>query len=130
MTPNPQAPWHCGLIVSWSQGTGSEKGETMAPTDPQKPELDYLEGEPPNWDEGVARLRIENNFLVGPCPRCGHDISGDLRSIPSVPLAVEGQDVAPAPKRVMVTCNCDSPHHGRPENESGCGASGGVEVQP
>jgi hypothetical protein len=94
-------------------------------------DVPYQPGNPDNWPIGVVKLHIlevptqegkVERKLVGPCPRCGHEIFKDLEPRDG-PYLVE-----PPPMIVQVVCNCDHAHSGAPANTPGCGAAGGAEV--
>jgi hypothetical protein len=79
----------------------------------------------------------DNNWQKsGRCPRCKHSmdrIVGPEYVFPQDFLetaVLEDIDLAvplrtrTRPTRVLVRCNCTSPHEGRPDNRSGCGSAG------
>src|SRR4051812_14225560 len=62
-------------------------------------------------------------MFVGPCPRCGHEMSKFFRDDVDV-LTVEAdldKDIA--------RCNCNAPHEDRPAEKTGCGAYWGMHVK-
>jgi hypothetical protein len=99
-----------------------------------EPDCSYAQVEMDDW----SSLAIEDNRLVGHCPRCGHFISRPLEGkqattfAPIRKMQFEGPwaHTPPNPLRVKIVlrCNCDQAHKGGPEGKFGCGAYGGKWV--
>ena len=94
----------------------------------------YEPGEPAEWSEGVERLEYkrvagaqgrEVHEIVGPCPRCKHELRKDISDVVGPALTLAGAENL----IVRVVCNCTSPHEGAPTGTTGCGAEGGVELE-
>ena len=71
----------------------------------------------------VWRRRDEDTrSKVGPCPRCGHEMSVVTQSVfhlrMATPLGAE---------KVYAACNCGAKHEDAPEGQSGCGANGLID---
>lgn len=78
--------------------------------------------------EALTVVGKPNDWWVrGPCPGCGHTISRNITPL----MGVTFIDGAPPPS-IVVRCNCGGPHDGRPQDTSpqGCGAAGGVTINP
>src|SRR5215213_11026608 len=95
----------------------------------------------PEWLEELNNWpwtkRDDDNWQkVGRCPRCQHTmdrIVGPGFVFPQdfiESVVLEDIDLAMPlrtrrrPNRVLVRCNCTSPHEGRPDGRSGCGPAG------
>lgn len=92
----------------------------------------YQPGEPADWKAKVGKLQLQESGgsssrnrrreLVGPCPRCGHEIMADVSVISGPTMEAPGRET------IKVVCNCTSFHEGAPAGTSGCGASGWVDI--
>jgi hypothetical protein len=91
-------------------------------------ELEYEYGTPREWQVGVNELKLVGDVgdysLQGPCPRCKHQLTHELKHEGGVGFN-PGQ---PEPTVVLVTCNCQIAHKGAPAGKYGCGAFGGVQI--
>ena len=88
----------------------------------------YEEGEPPEWVDGLAKLKAElvgaEIKISGECPRCHpHDINYAAKP-------QSGATAAPnlPPGRFVLTCTCKEGHPDTPPGKSGCGARGVVHL--
>ena len=85
----------------------------------------------PEWGEAIREtFRFEASGdawdYVGSCPRCRHPIAKRLQ--------MGGTNTFRAPgdanrSGMLVRCNCDSQHEGRPDGSKGCGAYGTLELE-
>lgn len=69
--------------------------------------------------EGTLRLDPQGDHaytLTGHCPRCGHHTSQHLQFGADRP----GETDSPS-QTFRIACNCDRDHHGRPNDQAGCG---------
>lgn len=98
--------------------------------------LKYEKGEPAEWRDGIENLQLEvrqapgsgNNRtydIVGPCPRCKHQLRKNIDYIVGPALALSSLEELV----VRVVCNCTSAHEGAPEGTSGCGAEGAIKLE-
>ncbi len=93
----------------------------------------YVEATPENWNQGAEAMTLTNHVISGKCPACSHEITADIGPAHGVTgFWVTKQAKDTGPMIVEVACNCGFAHPGRPADapQRGCGAYGGVEVQP
>lgn len=73
-------------------------------------------------------------ILVGDCPRCSHQMDFFVATEPSGSLLgtrIRGMSTRPdepSEFEKTIVCNCEMPHDGRPEGDSGCGAMARILV--
>ncbi len=86
--------------------------------------------------EATDKDGIVSSRVVGPCPRCAHDLDdpqthsavtnmlgGEWRGLPPASL-----ETAPVYLTVDVSCGCNKPHSGAPAGRIGCGVTFRVEL--
>ena len=71
--------------------------------------------------------------LIGPCPRCSHQMSVELpikaRIGRGVSVEFDGESLGRKSFSKVAFCNCGAPHEGRPDDcPDGCGAFGALLV--
>jgi len=105
-----------------------------------KSSVAYVHGESKEWqgpihfDVGRDEGGTAFTQIMGTCPRCGHDISRDIRPLKSG--AFFAGPGAPPPSKAeeartyLITCNCVFGHADAPDGTRGCGAQGAVLVTP
>jgi hypothetical protein len=87
--------------------------------------LPYEAGQPDGWAEGLTKLRrstrmeagLAVDIVIGPCPRCGDQISKDVGVQDGIGLLAQ-------PDRIQIVCNCGHAHANAPNGVRGCGAQG------
>jgi len=62
--------------------------------------------------------------LTGSCPRCGDEM---WKAFPAETFVTERTRGA-GTRTVVVACNCEGEHAGRPDGQKGCGVYGGLEL--
>lgn len=82
-----------------------------------------------SWAEKVAATftwddRDGTWVLSGSCPRCGDEM---YKAFPAEAFLTEATRGA-AKRTVVVACNCEGEHPGRPDGRKGCGVYGGLEL--
>jgi hypothetical protein len=99
----------------------------------------YVHGESAEW-QGTIQLTAKSDpggkdftRIMGVCPRCGHEISKDIRPLRSGAFFVEPDAESASEPEVsrtyLITCNCVFGHENAPEGTRGCGAQGAVLVR-
>jgi hypothetical protein len=65
----------------------------------------------------------EGWIYQGKCPRCDHAMYKSLTTV------LYSDALRSAPMTLVVACNCDMPHEGRPDGRQGCGVYGGIQIE-